>query len=128
MEAVEETRGSEPRKTNKKSTEEESEMKQPENSRHVRGRLRQSKESGGNAKGALRYEAETETWQCAQCEKKYAATDARGAAAHVAAHEKANQKKRRRQEQKAIRRNASHALMKRDYAPCRNMDKTNEEY
>ena len=66
MEAIEETRSSEPRKTNKKLTDEESAMERPENKHHVRGRQRQPGESGGNAKGALSYAAEAETWQCAQ--------------------------------------------------------------
>ena len=81
-------------------------MAQPENNHQVRGRPRQPKESGENANGALGYEAETETCQCAQWEKGDAATEARGAAVHVATHTKASQKKRRQQEQKSIRENA----------------------
>ena len=69
MEAIEETSISETRETNKKSTAEESAIGQPENNHHVRGRPRQPEESGENAKWRLRYEAETETWQCTQCEK-----------------------------------------------------------
>ena len=57
---------------------------EPENLNYTCGRQRQPKESGENAYGTLRYEKETQTWQCAQCERKFAATDARGSTAHVA--------------------------------------------
>ena len=106
MEAIEVTRCSEPIKTDKKLTEEEGAAEKPENDHQVRDRPRQSEESGENANGSLRYEAGTETWQCAQRGEKYAETDAKGAAAHVATRTKANQKKRRQQEQKSLRGNA----------------------
>ena len=128
MGAIEETRRSEPSMANKKLTEEESAMGKPENNHHVRGRPRQPEESGASANGTLRYEAEAETWQCAQCEKEYAETDAGGAAAHVATHTKANQKKRRQQARKPIREMPIETLVKQEYAPCYNMGKKSERY
>ena len=41
----------------------------PGNLNYVFGKQRQPKESGENAKGALIYEKEPQTWKCAQCEK-----------------------------------------------------------
>ena len=67
--------------------------------------IRTTKTSQGireNAKGTLRYEQETQTWQCAQCGRKYAAADARGATTHVEAHTGANEKKRRQREQQVL--------------------------
>ena len=101
-----ETRSIAPRTTYARMTETEKAKEQPENNHHVRGRPRQHKESRENAKGALKLDAETETWQCAKCEKKYASSDARGAATHVANHTRENQNRRRRQEQQILQENA----------------------
>ena len=88
-----------------KIAEEETTTTQPGNNTHVGGRPRQPKESGGNSKGTLRYEAETRTWKCAKCDKKYAEKDARGAASHVATRTRTNQKIGK-QEQQITRPNA----------------------
>ena len=100
------TRRNEMKEANTKSNEEETITIQSENNHHVSRRPRQHKESGENAKGTLRYETETWTWQCAQCERGYAEYDARGAAAHVATHTRANPKIRRQKARRIIQENA----------------------
>ena len=50
------------------------------------GHPRQPRESAENRNGILRYEADTETWRCAKCEKSFAAIDARGEEAHAETH------------------------------------------
>ena len=75
--------------------------------RHIRSRPRQPKEPTENAKGALRYSAETETWQCAQCDQQFAAQAARGAESHVATHTRRNRKQRLQSEQVALEQHAS---------------------
>ena len=50
------------------------------------GRPRQPKRTQENKKGTLRYEVETETWNCTKCEKSCTKIDARRATMHVAAH------------------------------------------
>ena len=59
---------------------------EPPGGHHLqRGRPRRPTESGGNIKGTLHYNAETETWQCAQ-RAKYTAKEARGAETHESSH------------------------------------------
>ena len=106
----------------------ENAMAKPENDHQIRGRPRQPKGSGDNANGALQYKAGAVKWQCTQREKKYAENDARRAAAHEEAHTKANQKIRRRQEQKSFRKTPIETLAKQGYAHCYNMVQKNEEY
>ena len=55
------------------------EEEKPHNRHSTRGKPRKPKESKENNNGSLRCNAETEKWQCAQCGKQYAETDARGA-------------------------------------------------
>ena len=127
MDAIEMTKSSELRETNKKLTEKEN-AERPENNLHIRGRPIQPKESDENDQVRPRYEAEPETWQCTQREKKYAETDARGAAAHVAIQTTVWQKIRRQQEQRPSGEMPTEDLMKQEYASCYNMDKKNGEY
>ena len=82
------------------------------------GKQRQPKESRENAKGTLRYEQETQTWQCTQCGEKYAASDARGVTTHVAAHTRARAKQKRRQEQQIIQ---DHAYQNADEVRIRTL-------
>ena len=89
------------KETHTKNTEGETTTLQPENNHHVSGRPRQHMESGENATGALRYEADAWTWHCAQCEMKYAEKDATGVASHVATRARTNVKIRRQQEHKS---------------------------
>ena len=105
-EAIKATRSSEMKEAITNITEEETTTTQPENNHHVSGRPRQPKESGENAKGKVRYEADARTWQCAKCVKKYAEKVARGAASHVETHARTSQKIRRQQEQHIIPENA----------------------
>ena len=60
----------------------------------------------GNAKGALRYHARTETGQCTQRGEQYTAKEARGAAARVASHTGTNRKKRHQKEQHSLENSA----------------------
>ena len=49
-------------------------------------------QSRENSNGALRYDAETETWHCAKCERIFTTEEARGATAHAETHTKAEKK------------------------------------
>ena len=66
---------------------------------HLPGNPRIPRESRENSKGTLRYEACTEKWMRTKCEKGYASTNERGAAAHAEAHTRAEQKQQKRKEQ-----------------------------
>ena len=106
-EAIRAPTSSEMKETITDITEEETTTTQTGNNHRVSGRPRQPKESGGNDKGTLRYEAETMTWQCTQCDKKYAEKGAwRAEASHVETHSGTNQKIRRQQEQQILQENA----------------------
>ena len=78
--------------------------KQKLGNQHVNGRPGQPEESKKNAKGTLRYETETETCWYTRCEK-YATSDERGAAAHIATHTSEGQKRRLQREQQPIQKN-----------------------
>ena len=70
--------------------------------RKVRGIPRQPKESTENAKGEIRYNAETEKWQSAQRGKQLSPKEERGGAAHVARHARKNKQKRLQGEKYAL--------------------------
>ena len=55
----------------------------------------------------MRYNAATETWKRTQCEKQYAATEACGAAAHVATQREENRRRRLQKEHRAVEENAN---------------------
>ena len=62
------------------------------------GKPRQPKETQENKDGTLRYEHETNTWQCTRCDKNYSIQNARSARSHSAARKsgKRNEKSRRK--------------------------------
>ena len=58
------------------------------------GKPRQPRKTQENKAGTLRYEHETETWHCAKCSKVYSKHNAVSAKSHVAAHTKADKRKK----------------------------------
>ena len=86
----------------------------PKNLNHTYGRQRQPTESGGNAKGTLRYEQETQTWQCA-IRKKI----------------RSSRRTRRKEDNannKFYKIMLAEPLTRQEYAHFCNMGKKNEEY
>ena len=67
-----------------------------------RGKPRQPRTTQENKDGTLRYEHETNTWQCARCGKNYSGQNARSAQSHAAAHTRAEKKQREEQEANII--------------------------
>ena len=92
------------------------EMNTMENGRGDNGYIRkpdqprQPKESRENSKGALRYEEETETWNCAECEQIFTTKEARRAASHAESHTRAK-KQKEKQERQAIQQYAKKMQM-----------------
>ena len=87
------------------------------------GTPRQPKTTQENRTGTLRYEQETETWQCTKCDKNYTNQNARSARCHAAEHAKAEKNHQEEMGKTYYITSPDETKMKSEYEHCEAMGK-----